>query len=200
MHPCNPAILHQCYSIIDYEFSKQKCLYPLHFLHFFFHCWISMEIFTVLFQHDLSGGKCASLWACLLFEYPPFSCLVLYYGVGWTQPSLVPLWFGSRLCLMGCKLRAAARLFCSCWKTFPVFFCPPRGAFCSLLQFCSTKFLRHGQCPRTLWSGWASGTALAGEFACTSGCSPFCCPSPGQFCSCSFVLPWKDYPKSFFGK
>lgn len=142
-------------------------------------------------------------------------CVPLSLPFVWISPIFLSrslLWRGLSTALTGSPLiwisplpdglqtQSSSQVVLFVLEYFSCFLLPSSGSFCSLLQFCSTKFLRHGQCPGTLWSGWASGTALAGEFACTSTCRPFCSPSPGQFCSCSFVLPWKDYPKSFFGK
>lgn len=200
-----PASFHTCKneSVWFYHsWSGFKIEMPQHFAFssFFSIADFAWNIYCAFLWRDLSGGKRVFLWACLLFEYIPFllSHSLLQHGLSTalidpplTQLSPPPA---------GLQTWSSSQVVLFVLEDSLVFLCPPRVAFCSLLQFCLIGFLSHGQCPKALWSEWTSGTVLASEFERTSGCRPFCFPSPGQYCSCSFVLPWKELLKLLLEK
>ena len=201
-YPYILAILHQCDSIIHNQVLKQKCLYPLHFLHFF-PLLVLYRLFTfckVLFVEWPFRRNWVFLWACLLFEYPRFflSYSLLSHGLSTAlmdspRTQISPL-------SGGLQTRSSSWLFCLCWKSF-------------LFSFALTEGLSVASCD-FVWSGfWAmcSVPGLCGQGEYRGLCSlvnlhvqvaaDHSAPLLQDSTAAALLFcPEKSCPKNFFGK
>lgn len=120
---------------------------PLLFVFIYLCIYIVFTVLFVLLMVWLFRREMCMPAFCL--NIPHFSCRILYYSMGWAQPSLIPPWLMLPCFLVSCKSRAAPG-FGLHWKTSAVVLYPTPEAFCSLLGLCLIRLLRHVQHPRAV--------------------------------------------------
>lgn len=198
LQPCNLASV---WFYHRWRVFKTEMPLPFAFSSFFSIDDFVWNIYCGFCGMTFQGGNVCSCEPAFCLNMPCFSCLILYYDMGWAQPSLIPLWLRSPLCLVGCKPRAAPRLFCLCWKTKFLFsFVLLEGLSAASCNFVWSGFWGMGNVPGLCGQGGHQGRFWSVNLHVQVAADHSASLLQDSSAAALFFCPEKNCPKNFFGK